>query len=149
MLKCHISSRVWTIFRLLQSTYRDAALIGRLSAEADFDAAAAAAEASSAAEKIFVLHQILLALFVCKANFVFLFQVLTQLNQKLKSELDSLLLQDDQHLSEAFKTHSQLSEQAHSQPGQRSSRQVNVVVRFCAAIYAFDCTIRLIWLRQN
>ena len=140
---------MWIIFRLLQSTCRDAALIGRLSAEADFEAAASAAEASSAAEKIFVLQKILLALLVCKANFVLLFQVLTQLNQKLKSELDSHLLQDDRHLPEAFKTHSQLSEQAYSESGQRSSRQVNVIVHFCAAIYAFDGTIRSIWLRQK
>jgi hypothetical protein len=47
-------------------------VIGRLSAEADFDAAAAAAEASLASEKIIVLLHTLLALF--KADFLCCFR---------------------------------------------------------------------------
>ena len=44
--------------------YRDAVAIGRLNAEADLKAAAAAAEACSAAQKIIVILQMLLGVFI-------------------------------------------------------------------------------------
>ncbi len=46
------------------SYYRDAVAIGRLNAEADLKAAAAAAEACSAAQKIIVILQMLLGVFI-------------------------------------------------------------------------------------